>query len=198
MPDSMDVLKAHMLDAEYRTLLLLDTEREPTHHQFLSSSMFVVLDADKLMKKRFIQKKSVSFLLQEVRNSLVYAMKNGKILVVRMADSKTDFLNTFCDESCRDLEFISKYPPYKEQRYLPRSFLLRGGASLREPALYEQLFHREDTADLAANPGLLHNLDRFRVIITSTMPRDMLEPQLINAVAGLPGTIDDYHVVKLI
>ncbi|CAM2730103.1 unnamed protein product [Rotaria socialis] len=176
-----------------RTLLLIDQNDEPSYDIFLNSSNFVILDADKLAKKRTIQRKSVSFILKEARSSLVYAIKNGKILVVRMGESKTDFLNTFCDECCNDLEFTSKYPPYKKLSYLPRSIILRNGADARQKTIWQQLLHREDMIDVD-EIELEQNIKKFKVIITTVIPAEKIELQLLNGTLGLPGTIHDYNV----
>ncbi len=180
-----------------RTLLLIDKHGETSLDTFVNSSRFVVLDADKLAKKRTIQKKSVSFILKEAHSSLVYAMKNGKILVVRMGESKTDFLNTFCDECCSDLESPSRYPPYKALSYLPRSFMLSNGADMRRSPFKDQLLHREDMLDVESEHELEHNISKFRVVITTVIPVNKIELQLLNGTLGLPGTLGNYNVVLL-
>lgn len=177
------------------TLLLVDeSDNEFSREIFLHSSNYVVLDADILAKKRSMQKKSVAFLLKEARTLLIYAMTHGKILVVRMSDSKTDFLYTFCDECCDSIEKESKYPPYKTLSYLPRDFLLKSGSLMTTSEFVANLFHREDMHEINNNQNFELNLAKFKVIVTTTIPVDKLELQLLNGVFGLPGGKDDYRV----
>lgn len=178
-----------------KTLLLVDTsEGELTHKWFLNDSNFVVLDADLLAKKKLVQKRPVSAILIEARHSLIYAIKTGKTLVVRMSESKTDFRCVFCDECCPDREEVSQYPPYQPLSYLPSEFLLRGGAAMITPYYLDRLFHREDKADL---PMVEANKGSFSVVITTTIPVAKIERQIINGFFGLPGTMEDYDIQSL-
>ena len=182
----------HQQQCGDKTLLLVDeTEGEATHKWFLNNSRFVVLDADLLAKKKLIQKRHVSAILSEARHSLIYAIKHGKTLVVRMSDSKTDFRGVFCDECCAEREEESKYPPYQPLSFLPIQFLLQGGAAMITQHYLDRLFHREDKGDL---PLVEANKSNFSVIITSTIPTSKIEMQLLNGSFGLPGTVDDYDI----
>jgi hypothetical protein len=165
-----------------------------SRNYFLQSSKYVVLDGDLLAKKRSMQKKTVAFLLKEARTLLTYAMKHGKILVVRMSDSKTDFLNTFCDECCEQLQKESKYPPYQKLSHLPRNFLLKSGSLMAADEMKAGLFHREDLHEIENIENFEDNILAFKVIITTVIPIEKLEQQLINGLFGLPGGKSDYLV----
>lgn len=194
MEKSLEALWArHQRTCGDKTLLLVDTsEGEQSHKWFLNNSDFVVLDADLLAKKRLVQKRPVAAILIEARHSLIYAIKHGKTLVVRMSESKTDFRNVFCDECCPDREEESKYPPYQPLSFLPSAFLLHGGATMITPHYIDRLFHREDKADL---PLVEANKYSFSVVITTTIPASKLEMQLLNGSFGLPGTMEDYDIL---
>lgn len=191
----LDIWNQHKLHNNDKTLLLIDeTNDEQSHKWFLNCAEFVVLDADTLAKKRLVQKKSVASILAEARFLLIYAIKHGKTLVVRMGESKTDFLGVFCDEVCSDLELQSSYPPYQAQSYLPRQFLLEGGSAMVTSQYLEELFHRADKSDL---PISEENKESFCVIITTTIPASKIENQLLNGSFGLPGTLEDYNIQSL-
>ena len=80
---------------------------EQSNAYYNSDENFIVLDACQMKMKKTIKKQSVYSILSESRHTLIYAMKHGKILVVRMCDSLTDFLSTFNDDCCPVTEFAS-------------------------------------------------------------------------------------------
>lgn len=193
--EQWNVFEEHLKDLNKTLLLVDETAGETSHDLFLGSSRFVVLDASLLAKKKSVQKKTPAAILQEARHSLVYAMRNGRVLVVRLGDSKTDFLGTFCDEVCgAALPTESRHPPFQQLSYLPRSFLLKGGSRMVDPQNTARLFHREDGGDLLGEEELRANLRRFRVLVTTSIPRSKIQEQILNGSFGLPGTVDDYNV----
>ncbi len=177
-----------------KTLIFVDDPSENSLELFLNSSKYVVLDASLLAKKKSIQKKTVSYILEEARFSLIYAIRHGKVLVVRMSDSKTDFVNTFCDECC---EFVSESTSSKRNNQcLPRSFLLQSGYHLVQKPFIHSFLRRGDQID-CSDEACMRIVQQFKVVITTTIPTSKIEQQLLNGSIGLPGTVDNFNIVDL-
>lgn len=169
-------------NCDRKTLLLIDeTEDEVSLSLSQRSPATVVLDAHKMNLNRTIKKRPVAALLEEARHTLMYAMKYGKILVIRMGKSIPDFLNVYNDDCCQDLIRSDKVPPFAELEYLPRDLLLDSGTLLKLSPRPESLFRREDFVNFSANCS-----PEFKVILTSTLPLTSLDSTLFNGKFGLP------------
>lgn len=125
-----------------QTLFIIDTsEDEESLKHFLISPNFIVLDAKKMHLDYIMRKEFVTFVLEEARQKIVHAMQTGRILVIRLGDSCTDFRNTFNDKSCSESKigsgktsgrhqlFDSK-PPYKSVSYFPIEIFTNSGIGM--------------------------------------------------------------------
>jgi hypothetical protein len=125
-----------------KTPFIIDTtEDEESLKHFLISPNFIVLDAKKMHLDHIMRKEFVTFVLEEARQKLVHAMQTGRILVIRLGDSCTDFRNIFNDKSCSESKvgsgntsgrhqlFDSK-PPYKAVSYFPIEIFTNSGIGM--------------------------------------------------------------------
>lgn len=189
-----------------KTLFIVDqTEGEQTLHLFTTSAKYVVLDADKLNMKRTIKKQSIASILEECRFQLTFAMKYGKILVIRFGNSMTDFKYTFNDECCEGLEAMQKHNHHQKASYLPLGFMLRSGEGMKDEHMVRALYRREDIVEMimegdeeddvgdishvvpVCHPG-------FKVVMTTSMPYEKLDDFHFHRKYGLPETRDMYDV----
>lgn len=179
--------------ADDKTLLFVDnTDSEKSLDYFLNSRKFKVLECKNLQTKRMVYQHTVYPVIEEARFALVYAMKYGKTLVLRMADCAADFVTAMCDESCRDRETENPYPPHQPWKTLPRGFMLNNGRIARENVDY--FLRREDFREI--KDGDCEKLHRnFKVIVSTTLPAENVEEMLLNGRYGLPGSPEDYHIV---
>jgi hypothetical protein len=135
-----------------KSLLLIDSTRdEYTKKFFEKSSEYVILDGKTLHRKKFVRKTPLPTLLDECRHLLVYAMLRGKTLVIRLGEIAVDFMNTFCDESCEELNHRNPYHPCQDLSFLPRGFLLNNGQCLHSvvtPSLPHGLMRKDDLEEI--------------------------------------------------
>lgn len=182
-----------------KTLLLVDSsDNEDSLEFFLQSSKYLVLDAEKMHKKLYVKKSPLELVLEEARFQLVYAMKYGKILVVRLGITRVDLQGCFCDECCTTLQKKSKWPPYLPQLFLPRGFLLLGGAHLHEPDMVEQLYRREDVLELQEDDLEAVCHPSFRIVVSTALEAHTVQDQLFNKDFGLPGNFTEYNIQSLL
>lgn len=154
-----------------KTYLLVDnTTTEQSFKAFERSSKFAIFDAKLLHRKFFVRKSPLGLLLDEFRNVLVYAIRHGKILIIRMQDVAVDFLNTFNDESYyeqhhgnhnSDLIGTNPHPPYEKWWYLPRGFMLHHGEMLRHHPFPYCLFRRNDWNEVKGKYGEEYGPERY-------------------------------------
>jgi hypothetical protein len=188
-----------------KTLFLVDeTEGEQTLPLFTHSAKYVVLDADTLNMKKTIKKQSVSSILEECRFQVTFAMKYGKILVLRFGLSMTDFKFTFCDEHCSDLEPLQKHHHHQKAAYLPRGFMLRSGADLTTESSVRAMYRRDDivemlmdmeeeeAADLRNVVPVCH--PDFRIVMTTSMPFNKLDDFHFHNKYGLPAARGEFDI----
>lgn len=183
-----------------------ETAGEATLKFFQHSAKYLVLDAEKLNMKMTVKKQSMPSILEECRFQLTFAMKYGKILVVRFGTSMTDFKYTFCDEDCPNLITKGKLPSAAPLSYLPRGFMLHGGEHLREEAALRSLYRREDivemlevdddgdgdTEDTSDLVPVCH--PAFKVVLTTTMPYAKLDDFHFHTKYGLPGERSSFDI----
>jgi len=141
-----------------KTYLLIDnTPTETSFKLFEKSSKYVIFDGKLLHRKRFIRHIPLGTLLEEYRNILVYAMRHGKVLILRLQEIAVDFLSTFCDEGYLEqypepnADYIpyNPYPPYEKWWYLPRGFMLNHGEILIQTSSFPaRLYRRNDWNEL--------------------------------------------------
>lgn len=186
------------------TLFVVDeTAGEATLKFFQHSAKYLVLDAEKLNMKMTVKKQSMPSILEECRFQLTFAMKYGKILVVRFGNSMTDFKYTFCDEDCPNLLTKGKLPSTVPLSYLPRGFMMNGGEHLREEAVLRGLYRREDIVEMlddADDDGedtsdlmpVCH--PAFKVVLTTTMPYSKLDDFHFHTKYGLPGERASFNI----
>lgn len=212
MDKSLDVEKLNKLIDHVTvgspTLFIVDeTEGEQTFDIFKQSASYVVLDADVLNMKKNIQKQSVSFILEECRFKLTFAMKYGKILVVRFGNSMTDFKFTFCDEFCPELTKRHKGLPRQLCSYLPRGFMMNSGQGLRDETIVRALYRREDLVEMLLEGDEENSEDflsmvpvchpSFKVVMTTTMPFDKLDDFHFHSKYGLPAQRAQFDIRRL-
>lgn len=184
-----------------KTLFVVDqTQGEKTLGLFTQSADYVVLDAEKLNMKKAIKKQSVSSLLEECRFLLTFAMKYGKVLVIRFGTSMTDFKFTFCDEYCPGLEPFQKHNLQQRARYLPRGFMLNSGGHLMAEDMVRALYRRDDLVEMLMDmdDGQDEAIDLsraipvchpdFRIVMTTSMPYEKLDDFHFHNKYGLPET----------
>lgn len=188
-----DLLEAYAADD--RTIILVDnSDDEESAKYFLNSRRFKVLECKNLQTKRMVYQHTVYPVIEEVRQALVFSMKYGKTLVMRMLDCSADFVSSMCDENCHDRETENPHSPHQPWMTLPRGFMLRNGRLVRENA--DKFLRREDLREIRDGDCVkLHT--NFKIIITTTLPASMIEDVLVNGKYGLPGTMDDYNIVIL-
>ncbi len=178
-----------------KTILLVDnTGSEESLEYFLNSSKFRVLECKNLHTKRLVHQHTVYPIIEEARFALVYAMKYGKTLVMRMADCTADFVSAMCDENCRDRETENPYPPHQPWQTLPRGFMLSNGKIPRENP--DGFLRRPDMREI--KDGDCDKVHRnFKVIVTTILSAEKVEEMLLNGRYGLPGTAEDYNIIVL-
>lgn len=174
-------LKDQSLDNE-KTLLIVDhTINEYTLQYFkYHSNEYEILDAERMRMKFDIKKYHLKDILEEARFQLVYAMKFGKILILRLGSSMVDFNNIFCDECCNDLVTHEKYPPYQQFSYLPRAFMLNSGQHLKQELLVNCLYRRKDKVEFLNCYEPIKCHDNFKIIITICLNHNKLEEYIHN------------------
>ena len=191
-----------------KTLFIVDqTEGEQSLEYFLHSAKYVVLDAEKLNMKRTVKKQSIASILEECRFQLTFAMKFGKILVIRFGNSMTDFKFTFCDEQCPELEKFQKHNPKQCASYLPRGFMIRSGEDLKSEQIVRALYRRDDIIELIQDLGEDQDDEEidfrdfvptchpsFKVVMSTSMPIEKLEDFHFHAKYGLPETREHFDV----
>jgi hypothetical protein len=153
-------------------------EETTSHDLFKQDDRYMILDAKQMKMKKTIKKESVYSILSQARNQLVFAMKHGKTLVVRLSDSLTDFIGTFNDDCCpvdvtsSDSVRLKGYKTITADRttintvgrsQLPIEFLLLSGWYLRE---VNSLF-----------PGKLFRMDDLRDIKLYNLPNKAVEEE---------------------
>lgn len=187
-----------------KTLFLVDqTDGEKTLKHFKNYAKYLVMDADLLNLKRTTKKQSMDIILEECRFQLTFAMKYGKVLVVRFGNSMTDFKNTFCDEVCSTLPTHEKSNPLQRTNYLPRGFMMQSGEHLKEEAQVRALFRRDDIVemldeedeevDFAEIVPICH--PDFKIILTTSMPYEKLSDFHFHAKYGLPEGRSHFQIV---
>jgi hypothetical protein len=187
-----------------KALFVVDqTEGELSNSVFLRSANYLVMDAEKLNMKKTVKKQNVSDILEECRFQLTFAMKYGKVLVIRFGNSMTDFKNTFNDNCCPELraERISG-AAHHHLSYLPFGFMLRGGQQLHEESAVRALYRREDIvemleeADDDTDPNVAVPVchPNFKVILTTSMDLLKLDDFHFHAKYGLPAPRDHFDV----
>jgi hypothetical protein len=172
-------------DHVHRTILLVDdTDNEDSADFFADSERCVVLDGVKIYSDRTIKKLPLQLVLEYVRSTLVYAMQNGKVVIVRMQDTAADFLS-LDDDHCPDLDpLYESYPPYGKLTYTPFNWLLRGGQLVKQDSKWPQSMFRRDDLDRGRVTPVCHPY--FGVMFTTTMPMNELDVRLFDGVTGLP------------
>lgn len=186
-----------------KTLFLVDqTDGEKTLKHFKNSAKYLVMDADLLNLKRTTKKQSMDIILEECRFQLTFAMKYGKVLVVRFGNSMTDFKNTFCDEVCTTLATHDKTNPSQRLSYLPRGFMMQSGEHLKGVLQVRALYRRDDIVemldeedeevDFADVVPVCH--PDFKIILTTSMPYEKLSDFHFHAKYGLPEGRSHFNV----
>lgn len=194
MEDKIDDLLDNYMSNDKTILLVDNTGSESSLDYFLNSSKFKVLECKNLQTKRMVYQNTIYPVIEEARFALVFAMKYGKTLVMRMSDCAADFVTSMCDECCRDRETENPYPPHQAWKTLPRGFMLNNGQIARDNV--DMLLRREDLREIRdGDCEKLH--PNFKLIITTTFPSDSVQELLLNGRYGLPGSTEDYQVVVL-
>lgn len=181
-----------------QTLLLVDTTpNEDSLTLFKNSAQYVVLDGKLMNTKKFVRNQTVAFLIEEARASLVYAMKKGKTLVIRLGDVAVDFRSTFNDDSTPGRVDQNPYPPYQTWHSLPSGFMMKKGELLRQGPVYpDSLLRRDDIREI--QDGDCNAMEpEFQIILTTTIPIDQIDHLLFNGRIGLPGESSDYSLITL-
>ena len=193
----MDVVELAIDKAPFggKTLFIVDeTEGELTVKHIKNSAKYLLMDADLLNLKRTTKRQSMDIILEECRFQLTFAMKYGKILVVRFGNSMTDFKNTFCDEVCTTLPATEKSNPTQPISFLPRGFMLNSGEHLKEEKFVRALFRREDIVEMLEDEDEDKDFEDFvptchpdfKIILTTTMSYEKLSDYHFHAKYGLP------------
>lgn len=188
-----------------KTLFIVDqTEGEQTTQLFTQSAKYVVLDAEKLNMKKTIKKQSIPSLLEECRFQLTFAMKYGKILVIRFGTSMTDFKFTFCDEHCPDIETVQKHNHRQKACYLPRGFMMQSGQAVKEEIMARALYRRDDIVEMLMDMDEEEAVDihtatpvchpDFRVVMTTSMPFEKLNDFHFHTQYGLPDVRSQFDI----
>ncbi len=180
---------------DQKTIILVDnTKGEQSAEYFLNSSRFKVLECKNLQTKRMVYQHTVYPVIEEARFALVFAMKYGKTLVMRMLDCAVDFRTALCDEACPDRETENPYPPHQPWKTLPKGFMLNNGRIAKDNV--EMLLRREDLREIRdGDCEKLH--PNFKLIISTTIPANMVQELLLNGRYGLPGSTEDYEIIIL-
>ena len=178
----------------HKTILLVDdTENEDSNEYFEESERVIILDAVKIYSDRVIKKLPLQRILEDIRSSLVNAMSLGKVIVVRLQDTATDFLS-LNDAHCPDLDpMYESYPPYGLLAYAPDIWFLRGGQLLKQDAQWPRRLFRRLDLDRGRVTPVCHPL--FGVLFTTTMPMNELDLRLFDGKIGLPK--GDFDVLSL-
>lgn len=177
-------------DTDLTTILCDHSPNEDTLKYFLSfSNIYTVIDARKLHLDYHVRRLPIDIIFEDIRFRLVYAMKSGKTLVIRMGDTTVDFLNIFNDTSAAKLRnskliMIDPRPPHPEWAYFPSEILYKKGKLLLQAPWPERLLRRQDRTDalkvdVTVNPS-------FNVIITTNYHIDKLDNYLFTGNFGLP------------
>lgn len=181
-----------------RTLLLIDESiNEDSFHYFkFHTAVYDLFDAEAMNRKSAVKKQSVASILEEARFQLVYAMKYGKVLVIRMGYSMVDFKYTYCDEECPELTTNERHAPYQQLSYLPRSTLLYSGQHLKQPMYIQTLFRRSDKFEFGESNEPVTCHKDFKIIITTRVLADRINDFYFNYRYGLPGDRSYYNLVR--
>lgn len=188
----------HNYDGLGKTLLMVDCSgNESSLRYFQHSSRFAIMDAKTMHTKRMVNNETISSILDDARHVLAYAMKYGKILVIRMGDCSIDFRNTLCDESCVFHDKVSPRTRGEEYHSLPRGFMLNNGELLKTKPYPDAIMRKEDWREIHGGDCIpLH--PNFKIIISTCIPPSNLNELLFNGQFGLPSDdIGDFEVTFL-
>lgn len=188
----------HQYDGLGKTLLLVDCSGAELSLKFFQhSSRFAIMDAKMMHTKRVMNNQTISSVLDEARHILAYAMKYGKILIIRMGDCSVDFRNTLCDEACVLHDEVG--PRYRGEVHhsLPRGFMLNNGELLKSKPYPDAIMRKEDWREIHSGDCTpLH--PNFKIVISTCIPPSNLNELLFNGRFGLPSDdIGDFEVTFL-
>lgn len=172
------------------TPLFVDaSENEDSLRILRGDSNYVILDAKKLHWEYQLKKFSVEEILEQCRALLVFAMRRGRILVVRLNSCSTDFLNTLNDQSCPATAVHPKLS------WFPLVlFRACGQAVVTDSVLCERLHRREDREPKGKGPCFCD--PNFRLIVTTTMDVNLIDEMLFNGSFGLP-SVDQFEIIEI-
>lgn len=181
-----------------RTLLLIDlTPKEESQDYFKArTDVYDFFDAEEILRRSAVNREPCSSILEYVRFRLVYAMKYGKALVVRMGFSMVDFKYTYCDEECPELMPNERHAPYRTLSYLPRSSLMYSGQHLKRDVFVQNLFRNSDFLEFAESNQPVACHKNFRILLTTRVHPDQMDDFLFNRRYGLPGDKTSYQKVR--
>lgn len=144
------------------TPLIIDpSQRIDLFFQYSADYSGIFVEAKKILVESVIQKKVTHLqALEGMRQQLVQAMKYGRTLVVRMADSAIHFKTTFSHKD-----------------YFPLELFEAGGRNMRKEEIYSLVIRPEDT-----DKGIFVVQPEFCVVVTSMFEledfQEFLEPSL--------------------
>jgi hypothetical protein len=178
-----------------KTLFFIDQSKdEKSLNVFQNSAAFAILDAKGLHVKRMVSEAKLPQYLDDARHILTFAMKYGKILVLRMGDCNPDFQNGLCDEVIHNLVKENPHPPHSPWKTFPRGFMLNNGQLVRDYA--DHFMRREDWREIREGDCTPLHPD-FQIILSTTVPPNKLDELFFNGRYGLPGDTSDYDIILL-
>lgn len=187
------------------TIFIVDeTEGEKTLKYFKNSAKFLLMDAELLTMKMTTKRQPLEVILEECRFQLTFAMKYGKVLVLRFGNSMTDFKNTFCDECCPTRPLTDKANPTQPISFLPKGFMLHSGEHLKAEHIVRCLYRRDDIVEMLEEEDEDTDFEDiiptchpdFKVILTTSMPHEKLDDFHFHAKYGLPEQRSQFRVVR--
>jgi len=160
----------HNYDGSGKTLLMVDCSGNESSFKFFQHSLrFTIMDAKMMATKRMVNNHTISSILDDARHVLAYAMKYGKILVIRMGDCSVDFRTTLCDEACVFHDKIGPRSCAEEYHSLPRGFMLNNGELLKSKPYPDAIMRKEDWREINCGDCTpLH--PNFKIIISTCIP----------------------------
>lgn len=172
-----------------KTPLFVDTSSDESLLNLLRSHAdFVILDAKKIHWENSVKKFTIDDILERCRALLVFAMRRGRILVVRMQGTSADFLQTFNDDAVPELG-------QSNQSCFPIEIFRRcGHIAYSDDDVCMRLHRREDREPKGTGRAVCD--PKFRLIVTTTIAPNLVHDMLFNGSFGLPDR-DWFEIIEL-
>jgi hypothetical protein len=172
------------------TPLFVDCSKNEDSLQVLrGDANCVILDAKKMHWEYQVKKFSVEEVLEHCRALLVFAMRRGRTLVVRLNSCSTDFLGTLNDDACPATAGNT------QRAWFPLDLFRNcGQVAVTDSNLCDRLHRREEREPKGKGPSFCE--PGFRLIVTTTLDPGAVHEMLFNGSFGLPSA-ECFDVIAL-